>query len=71
MLIFIWSRVESHRLVRTKTFNVCGVVSAVPRSFVQCPRACPGMRKQMSAAGVIVVQTNHLMADRALRIERV
>ena len=60
-----------HQCVRTETFNVCSVVSAVPRSFVQCTRARTGVRKQMSPAGVIVVQTNHLMADRALRIERV
>jgi hypothetical protein len=29
------------------------------------------MREQMPPAGVIAVQTNHLMADMALRIERV
>jgi hypothetical protein len=41
-------------------------VHAVTRTFVQLAR----VRQQMSPTGSILVQTNHLMAERTFSIER-
>src|SRR5579864_418311 len=69
-LIFVRARVELRQRAGPEALDLGGIVYAVTRAFVQGARARPRVREQMAPAGFVVVQADHLMADRTFGVDR-
>src|ERR1700756_1252108 len=69
-LIFVRARVEFRQGAGAQTLDLGGIVHAVARAFVKGARGRTRMREHVAAAGFVVVQADHLVADRAFGIDR-
>jgi hypothetical protein len=68
---FVRARIELRQSAWTKAFDLGGVMRAVTRAFVQRARTCASVRYQVSPAGIVLMQTDHLMANGTFGIERI